>query len=136
MVARKNEVTSLLRWRALFTTVLSQCPVKIEKATLSQTAVTVGVLTDKIRILRGQGLDPDPANELCRLLGIHRDQLPERLELESGEQLPEGFAESLGPIIDVKPEPESVNQSASDQSVTSVEGSEDASTEATAEKLD
>lgn len=63
-------------------------PSKIEKGTLSQTAVAIGILTDKIRLLRAQGLDPDPDTELCRLLGKHPSQLPERLELKPGDKIP------------------------------------------------
>lgn len=72
-------------------TIVEAMPTKVGKATLSQCAVTVGIAVDKVRILRGQGLDPDPAAELCRLLGINRKQLPERLELLPGEELPPGF---------------------------------------------
>jgi transposase-like protein len=81
-------------------------PAKIGKATLSQTAVATGILTDKIRILRGQGLEPDPAMELCRLLGINRSQLPDRLELLPGDVIPPGFAS----IIDIVPEAESSSE--------------------------
>jgi len=48
-------------------------------------------------MLRGEGLEPDPAMELCRLLNINRSQLPERLELQPGEEIPPGF----GPIINI-----------------------------------
>jgi hypothetical protein len=73
---------------------------KIAKATLSQTAVATGILVDKVRILRGQGLDPDPAAELCRLLNLNRAQLPPALQLEPGEEIPEGF----GRILETKPD--------------------------------
>lgn len=36
--------------------------------------------------------------ELCRLLNINRAQLPERLELEPGEEVPEEFA-----ILEARP---------------------------------
>jgi len=77
---------------------------KLPKATFSQTAVGIGILTDKIRLLRGQGLEPDPATELCKLLGINRTELPERLELGPGEELPSGFG-FAGPVIEAEFEP-------------------------------
>jgi len=40
-------------------------------------------------MLLGQGIEPDPAAELCRLLNINRQQLPERFELEPGEVIPD-----------------------------------------------
>jgi hypothetical protein len=67
-------------------------PSKIPKATLSQTAITTGILVDKVRILRGEGLEPDPAAELCRLLNINRAQLPDRLELKPGDVIPLSFS--------------------------------------------
>jgi hypothetical protein len=87
---------------ALVHTVIEAMPAKVPKATLSQCAVTFGIGVDKLRLLRGEGLEPDPAMELCRLLNINRSQLPERLELLPGEAIPEGF----GSIIDIHPEPE------------------------------
>ena len=83
-------------------TIVEAMPSKVAKATLSQSAVAVGIAIDKVRVLRSQGLEPDPEAELCRILGIHRSQLPDRLQLEPGDELPEGFHA----IIDVIPEPE------------------------------
>jgi transposase-like protein len=68
-------------------------PEKIAKATLSQCAITSGIATDKAIRLRGEGLYPDPAAELCHLLKINRSQLPERLELKAGEEIPEGYSQ-------------------------------------------
>ena len=76
-------------------TLVESMAVKVPSATLSQTAVAAGILTDKIRILRGQGLEPDPALELCRLLGINRSQLPPTLELEPGEQIDQDVMDIL-----------------------------------------
>src|SRR5688500_10613116 len=70
-------------------TIVESMPSKVAKATLSQSAVALGIAIDKVRILRGSGLEPDPAAELCRLLNINRQQLPERLELEPGEVIPD-----------------------------------------------
>lgn len=89
-------------------------PAKVAKATFLQLTTGSAILLDKLRILRGQGLDPDPAAELCRLLNINRSQLPDRLELQPGEEIPPEFA---GPIIETQPhpsipnsfEPESIN---------------------------
>jgi hypothetical protein len=85
-------------------TIVEAMPGKVAKATLSQSAVALGITIDKVRLLRGQGLEPDPATELCKLLGIKRAQLPDRLELAPGEELPSGFA-FTGPVIDVQAEP-------------------------------
>jgi hypothetical protein len=52
-------------------------PSKVAKAILSQSAVALGIAVDKVRLLHGQGLEPDPATELCKLLGINRSQLPD-----------------------------------------------------------
>jgi hypothetical protein len=60
---------------------------KLDKASFSQTSVGIGILVDKARILRQQ--DPvDPRRELCQLLGINENQLPERLELNPGDEIP------------------------------------------------
>lgn len=77
-------------------------PSKIGTATLSQCAVALGISVDKVRILRSIGLDPDPAAELCRLLGINRAQLPPDLTLKPGEELPDGFSD----FIDMQPSPD------------------------------
>jgi hypothetical protein len=42
--------------------------------------------------LLGHGIDPDPDTELCRLLNINRSQLPERLQLNVGDEIPPEFA--------------------------------------------
>ena len=63
-------------------------PGKIAKATLSQCAITSGIATDKAIRLRGEGLYPDAAAELCSLLNINRSQLPPTLELQPGEEIP------------------------------------------------
>lgn len=75
--------------------IVDAMPAKIDKATLSQCAVSSGIATDKAIRLRGEGLYPDPAAELCRLLNINRTQLPDKLELQPGEEIPEGFANVL-----------------------------------------
>jgi len=77
-------------------------PGKIAQATLSQCAITSGIAVDKAVRLRGEGMYPDPAAELCRLLNINRSQLPPTLELEPGEELPPGF----GPILNTTPNEE------------------------------
>lgn len=77
------------KMESLLHSLVEAMPAKIEKATLSQTAVTTGIVFDKLRIARGQGLEPDPAMELCRLLGINRSQLPPTLKLEEGEEIPD-----------------------------------------------
>jgi hypothetical protein len=75
-------------------------PAKIQNATLSQTSVALGILTDKVVKLRGHGLHPDFESELCSMLGINRQQLPERLDLN------ELFAgTNPAQVIDVSPEP-------------------------------
>jgi hypothetical protein len=97
-------------------TVVEAMPGKVGKATLSQCAVTLGIGVDKLRMLRGEGLEPDPATELCKLLGINRSQLPDRLELQPGEKLPEGWS---GPIFDVIAElPLNPRYSAKDDNVS------------------
>ncbi len=73
-------------------------PGKVGKATLSQCAVTLGIAVDKTRILRGEGLEPDPAMELCRLLGINRNQIPTSLELPPGRELPPELLAQLDAI--------------------------------------
>src|SRR5262249_48099582 len=57
-------------------------PTKIGKATLSQSAVTLGILIDKVRILKAQGLEPDPIAEICKAIGIEREQMPDLSELK------------------------------------------------------
>jgi transposase-like protein len=79
--------------------IVDAMPAKIGKATLSQCAVSSGIATDKAIRLRGEGLYPDPAAELCSLLKINRAQLPPTLQLEPGDEIPEGF----GPIINTVP---------------------------------
>jgi transposase-like protein len=74
-------------------------PEVIRRATLSQRGVFVGIGVDKLKVLLGQGIDPDPAAELCRLLNLNRSQLPPVLELAPGEEIPEGF----GPVINTVP---------------------------------
>ena len=54
--------------------IVDAMPSKIERATLSQCAVSSGIATDKAIRLRGEGLYPDPATELCHLLKINRNQ--------------------------------------------------------------
>lgn len=79
----------------------------IKKATLSQRFVGIGIGIDKLRLLLGQGLEPDPATELCKLLQCNRSELPDRLQLQPGEELPPGFGFS-GEIIEaetVEPQP-------------------------------
>lgn len=70
-------------------------PEVIQKATLSQRGVFIGIGVDKLKVLFGQGIDPNPAAELCRLLNINRSQLPERLELKPGDEIPECFSHLL-----------------------------------------
>jgi hypothetical protein len=77
-------------------------PEVIQKATLSQRGVFIGIGVDKLKVLFGQGIDPDPAAELCRLLNINRAQLPDRLELKPGDQIPAEFLQSLGHVIETK----------------------------------
>lgn len=76
---------------------------KIEKATLSQAAVAFGILTDKLRIMRQPA--EDPGAELAQLLGLKRSQIPATLQLEPGEEIPEG----LGAIIETQPAPDNPN---------------------------
>ncbi len=80
--------------------IVDAMPSKIDRATLSQCAVSSGIATDKAIRLRGEGLYPDPATELCRLLNLNRAQLPPALQLEPGEEIPEGF----GLILETKPD--------------------------------
>lgn len=90
-------------------------PEVIRKATLSQRSVFIGIGLDKLRILLGQGLDPDPASELCRLLNLNRSQLPPVLELKPGEEIPAEFA---GPVIEtVQSTPDSYEPQAPDDFV-------------------
>jgi hypothetical protein len=91
-----------LKLESIAHSIVEHMPGKIAKASLSQSAVALGIVIDKVRILRGQGLDPDPATELCRLLSINRSQLPPSLQLEPGEELPQGF----GPVIETQPNPD------------------------------
>ena len=79
-------------------------PEKIQKATLAQSGVFIGIGIDKLARLHGEGLEPDPATELCKILGISRSQLPDTLELQPGEELPPGFS-FAGANIDVEAEP-------------------------------
>lgn len=58
-------------------------PSKLGKATFSQVAVGVGILTDKIRMLRSTE-DENPTLELCRILGCTPDELPPTLQLAAG----------------------------------------------------
>jgi transposase-like protein len=89
-----------LKMEDVLHSIIESMPTKIEKATLSQSAVAVGVLTDKIRILRTLSLEPDPAVEICRLLNINRSQLPDRLELDPGDPIVAAFLRG-DTIIDV-----------------------------------
>jgi transposase-like protein len=82
--------------------IVDAMPAKIGKATLSQCAVSSGIATDKAIRLRGEGLYPDPAAELCSLLKINRSQLPPTLQLEPGDEIPEGF----DPIINTVQSPD------------------------------
>lgn len=107
IVERKEKRGDLtLKMESVLHSLVESMAGKIAKATLSQTAVAAGILTDKIRILRGQGLDPDPAAELCRLLNINRAQLPPTLELAPGEQIPPEFS---GQVIETQSSPENPN---------------------------
>ena len=72
-------------------------PAKIEKATLSQTAVTTGIVFDKLRIARGQGLEPDPAMELCRSLGINRSTAPATLTRRRRRNSRRGYSAARPP---------------------------------------
>lgn len=113
----------------LHSVVESITPEVISKATLAQRGVFLGIGIDKVVKMRGQGLEPDPAAEICRLLNCNRAQLPKRLELGPGEEIPEGF----GPILDVQPNQEGAyeveNQvQSADPAIT--EDSEQASTDA------
>jgi len=65
---------------------LDAMPEKIQKATLSQCAVTAGIAVDKAKILRGEELYDDPAAEICRIMGITRKQLPTSLSLDGCSQ--------------------------------------------------
>lgn len=96
---RRGDLASKMEY--ILHSALDSMLAKLPKATFSQTAVGIGILTDKIRLLRGQGLEPDPATELCKLLGINRTELPERLELGPGDELPSGFG-FAGPVIDAE----------------------------------
>jgi hypothetical protein len=111
-------------------------PAKIPKATLSQTAVAVGVLADKVRLIRVVGLEPDPRTELCRVLNIHRDELPERFEFEPGEKLPDGFGRGFREIIDVQAEPDPTPEAVTNPVAIADEESKDVSAEATDETGD
>ncbi len=88
-------------------------PEVIQKATLSQRGVFVGIGVDKLKVLLGHGIDPDPTAELCRLLNVNRAQLPERLELAPGEEVPEEFAYLLEAKPNAKGEYEVENPSQS-----------------------
>lgn len=81
--------------------IVDAMPAKIAKATLSQCAVSSGIATDKAMRLREERPYPDPTTELCQLLGLKPSQLPAALQLEPGEEIPEGF----GAIIDVTAKP-------------------------------
>lgn len=74
-------------------------PGKLEKATFSQTSVGIGILYDKLRMIHNADIDPDPGRELCRLLGINEKQLPDRLELKPGDEIPANF---LQPVFDTE----------------------------------
>lgn len=91
---------------SLIHSAIESAPGKLAKATFSQTMVGVGIGIDKLRMLRGQGLDPDPAAELCRLLNINRSQLPPTLELGPGEEIPPEFS---GQVIETQPSPTNPN---------------------------
>jgi transposase-like protein len=67
----------------------------IQKATLSQRAVFVGIGIDKLKILKGEGLEPDPRMEICRLMGINQAEIPTSLQLAPGEEIPEEFRNFL-----------------------------------------
>jgi transposase-like protein len=73
-------------------------PAVIRKATLSQRGVFIGIGVDKLKMLLGQGIDPDPAAELCRLLNLNRAQLPPALQLEPGEEIPEAFGQIINTV--------------------------------------
>lgn len=75
-------------------------PEVIGKASLAQRGVFIGIGLDKLRILRSEELEPDPAVVLCQILGITREQLPDSLRLEPGEEVPEDFLS----LIEVVPE--------------------------------
>lgn len=68
-------------------------PQDIQKASLTAKMTSVGILTDKLRVIDQP--ESDPTAELCRLLNIHRSQLPASLDLPDDFQLPSGFL--LGP---------------------------------------
>lgn len=78
--------------------IVESMPQKIEGATLSQSAVALGILTDKAQNLRRQMLEPDPTAELCRILGINRNEIPDTLTLAPGEELPADLLQELGII--------------------------------------
>jgi len=77
-------------------------PEKIAKATLSQSFVAIGIGWDKIHSCQDEEIE-DPTAVLCRLLNLKPSQLPERLELEPGDEIPVQFFRLLQgehPIID------------------------------------
>ena len=51
------------------------------------------------RVLLTLSLEPDPGEELCRLLNIDRRQLPDRLELDPGDPLVAAFLRGDGDVI-------------------------------------
>lgn len=84
----------------LHSVVESITPDVIEKATLSQRGVFIGIAADKIPTMRAKALHPDFESELCALIGVNRQQLPDHIDLN---QL---FAGSHpAQVIDVSPEP-------------------------------
>lgn len=126
---RRGNLASKLE-SVVHSVVESITPETIQKATLSQRGVFIGIAIDKLRLLLGQGIEPDPAAELCRLLNINRAQLPSTLQLDPGEPIPEGF----GPVIETSPdpsnpnsfEPEDSDQSANTQALIDIDDDEPA----------
>jgi transposase-like protein len=88
----------------LHLTVESITPEVVQRATLSQRGVFIGILTDKLRTLRGEELEPDPAVVLCQILGITREQLPDSLQLEPGEEMPQVFLDLIEVVPEKRPE--------------------------------
>lgn len=73
-------------------------PEIIKKASLSQRGVFIGILTDKLRTMRGDELELNPAVELARLLGCSVEELPPTLQPEPGGEIPER------PILETRPD--------------------------------
>lgn len=76
----------------------------IEKATLAQRGVFVGIGLDHLSKIR-RTQETDPGVELARMLGGTAKQLPPSLQLAPGESIPDG----LGPVIETVPRADNPN---------------------------